>query len=401
MDNKFPKITFIYIIVFMAIEWLLQIFLIFFAGNFFNGNGVNELQGVLLTICMFIPAVVLLVFCLFKKIELNELGLKPIKPLFWFAVFGIMLVICGVILLSVLWFSNYPNFIIINGEWKLENVATVIPQPNTPILFLINILLSMLLATIFTIPQALGEELAWRGYLQNIFIKKFGAIKGIIFLGIIWGFFHLPINLAGYNYQETPILGGLVYMTITCISLGAVFGWFRIKTNSVWPAAVAHAAYNVIITIVVMNKPKINTDFYNLYKNGMEIIIGIIFMYLIVKETKKKEIIMSIFVKLYENKIYLKNTKTNIEHTIIPNKPFSHNGLLIANIDEAVINIKNGIKQVMPKFFILKPKIYLLPMKDINEITQTEQYGYIDAFFQAGARELHIIKNEDEADKKR
>jgi membrane protease YdiL (CAAX protease family) len=93
------------------------------------------------------------------------LGLKPLKPLFWFAVFGIILVICLVMLLSVSWFSDYPNFKNINGEWKLENVATIIPQPNIPAIFVINIVLSMLLATIFTIPQALGEELAWRGYL--------------------------------------------------------------------------------------------------------------------------------------------------------------------------------------------------------------------------------------------
>jgi uncharacterized protein len=132
--------------------------------------------------------------------------------------------------------------------------------------------------------------LAWRGYLQNIFINRFGVIKGIVFLGIIWGLFHLPINLAGYNYPETPILGGFVYMTITCISLGAVFGWARIKTNSIWPAAVAHAAYNVIITIVVLAKPGINMNLYYLYVNGVEIIIGIIFIYLIIKEKEKQNI---------------------------------------------------------------------------------------------------------------
>ena len=224
-----------------------------------------------------------------KKIGLNELGLKPVKPLFWPIIFMIIMAIIIVLLFSISWFSDYPSFININGEWELENVATIILQPNKPVIFIINILLTMVLATIVTIPQALGEELAWRGYLQNIFINKFGVIKGIIFLGIIWSFFHLPINLAGYNYPETPILGGFIYMTITCISLGAVFGWARIKTNSVWPAAVAHAAYNVIITLVVLNKPKINVDLYNLYKNGVEIIIGIIFILLIIKEKKKQD----------------------------------------------------------------------------------------------------------------
>jgi membrane protease YdiL (CAAX protease family) len=287
-DKKFPKIAVIYIIVFMSIEWLLQIVSIHLSGDFFNETGVNQLQGIFLTICMFIPAVVLLFFCLFKKIGFNELGLMPIKPLFWPVAFGIIVIVCSAILLSVLWFSDYPNFTNINGEWKLEKVATLIAQPNKPVVFIFNILFSVILAAIFTIPQALGEELAWRGYLQNIFIDKFGVIKGIIFLGILWGFFHLPINLAGYNYPQTPILGGLVYMTITCTSLGAIFGWIRIKSNSVWPAAAAHAAYNVVITVVEMNKPRIEINLYYLYINGIEAIIGIFFMFLIIREIKRR-----------------------------------------------------------------------------------------------------------------
>jgi len=94
--------------------------------------------------------------------------------------------------------------------------------------------------------------------------------------------------------------------------------------------------------------------------------------------------------------MFLKNTKTNIEYTVIPNKPFSQNDLLIANIDEAITNIKNGIKQVMPKIFLLKPKVYVQPMKDINEIKQIEILGITQAFYKAGARELIIIKNENE-----
>jgi membrane protease YdiL (CAAX protease family) len=293
MNKKIPKITVMYIIIFMAITWLVQIASIFLAGDYFGEYGINQLQRIFLTLCMFIPTIVLIFFCLIKKIKFNELGLKPIKLQFWPVAFGLMLIICAVILISVLWFSDYPNFINTNGKWKLENVATIFPQPNEPMVFAANILFSMLLATIITIPQALGEELAWRGYLQNIFTNRFGVIRGIVFLGIVWRLFHLPVNLAGYNYPETPILGGLVHMTISCISLSVVFGWLRIKTNSVWPAAVAHAAYNVIITTVSFNKPRISTHLYNLYINGVEIIIGIFFILLIINRNKKGKCINS------------------------------------------------------------------------------------------------------------
>jgi hypothetical protein len=111
---------------------------------------------------------------------------------------------------------------------------------------------------------------------------------------------------------------------------------------------------------------------------------------------------MSIFVKLYENKLYFKNTKTNNEYTIIPDKPFSQNDILIANIDEATKNIKLGIKKISSKIniYLIKPKIYLQPMKDINNITQVEHNGYMESFYKAGARALFIIKDENEVIKK-
>ena len=109
---------------------------------------------------------------------------------------------------------------------------------------------------------------------------------------------------------------------------------------------------------------------------------------------------MSIYIGLYENKLFFRNTKTNIEYTITADKQFSGNGLLVANIDNAVEYIKTGIKQVWPGINFIKPKIYLLPMKDINEITQTEQYAIMEAIYKAGARELVVIKDENEVDKK-
>jgi len=284
IENKvFPKITVAYITAFMIIDWAVQILAISATGNFSSGAAVNQIQSVLLTICMFIPAIILIIFCLFKKISWKDLGLRPFTPLYWLPVFGIILIIQALTFISVLWFSDYPNFIISDGGWKLNNVATIIRQPNKPIAFIINCTLSMMLATIISIPQALGEELAWRGYLQNIFTKRFGLIKGLILLGIIWGLFHLPVNLAGYNHPKSPILGGFIYMVITSISLGIVFGWIRIRTGSVWPVAIAHGSYNIIEHIIVMAKPRINANLYYLYRNGIEILIGLFFLWLIVR----------------------------------------------------------------------------------------------------------------------
>ncbi|GHU77331.1 hypothetical protein FACS189461_5650 [Spirochaetia bacterium] len=109
---------------------------------------------------------------------------------------------------------------------------------------------------------------------------------------------------------------------------------------------------------------------------------------------------MSVFIKLYENKMYLKNTKSGIECTITPYNNFSQKGLLIGNIDNAIDCLKNGLKQIMPKIYFLKPKMYIQPMTNIDEITQAEEHTIIEVCYKAGAKELFIIKNEDEVDKR-
>ncbi|MBT5659349.1 MAG: CPBP family intramembrane metalloprotease, partial [Rhodospirillaceae bacterium] len=52
------------------------------------------------------------------------------------------------------------------------------------------------------IPNALaaaGEELGWRGYLWSEMRDK-GFWRASMTIGIVWGFWHAPIILMGYNY---------------------------------------------------------------------------------------------------------------------------------------------------------------------------------------------------------
>jgi hypothetical protein len=105
---------------------------------------------------------------------------------------------------------------------------------------------------------------------------------------------------------------------------------------------------------------------------------------------------MSIYVKIYENKMYLKNTKNGKEYTLSAYKDFSYKGLLIANIDNAIECMKSGLEQIKSSIQLLKPKIYIQLMKNIEEITQAEEHAILEVGYKAGARELILIKNEDD-----
>ncbi|MFE9576268.1 CPBP family intramembrane glutamic endopeptidase [Nocardia sp. NPDC006044] len=98
-------------------------------------------------------------------------------------------------------------------------------------------------ATLGTLPFALGEELGWRGWLLPQLNNRLGVTGGIVATGVIWGLWHAPLTLLGYNY---PNLGAWAVVAFIgfCVPFGAVLGWLRMYTGSVWPCAVAHAAFN-------------------------------------------------------------------------------------------------------------------------------------------------------------
>jgi len=91
-------------------------------------------------------------------------------------------------------------------------------------------------------PVAFGEEWGWRGYLLEKLVS-FGQVKGLLLSGVIWGVWHAPIIMLGYNYPLYP-RAGVFFMVITCVLIGVVLGWMRLATRSIWPAVIAHGALN-------------------------------------------------------------------------------------------------------------------------------------------------------------
>lgn len=89
---------------------------------------------------------------------------------------------------------------------------------------------------------AAGEEIGWRGYLLPALLPL-GRVPALLISGVIWGLWHTPLILLGYNFQ-TSAWWGPVAMAVGCVLLGVVLGWGRLRTDSVWPAAVGHGAFN-------------------------------------------------------------------------------------------------------------------------------------------------------------
>ena len=134
------------------------------------------------------------------------------------------------------------------GSAKLAPPPT--PPGLSPNLFLIMAgVQSVLLAPILAIVIAFGEEYGWRGYLQNELIKL-GRVRGILLLGVIWGAWHWPLILMGYNYPGHPLLG-LLLMVLYTMGLAIVLGYAVLKTGSVLLSAYLHALNNQVVAFLV------------------------------------------------------------------------------------------------------------------------------------------------------
>jgi membrane protease YdiL (CAAX protease family) len=91
-------------------------------------------------------------------------------------------------------------------------------------------------------PLFIGEEFGWRGYLQP---RLFGGrpLPAALLTGLIWGVFHWPLILVGYEGYENVILGLAIFPVFTML-YSLVLGWLRARSGTVWVACVGHAAAN-------------------------------------------------------------------------------------------------------------------------------------------------------------
>ncbi len=70
-----------------------------------------------------------------------------------------------------------------------------------------------------------GEELGWRGFLlKQCSYMDFWKMSLVI--GIIWGLWHAPIIIQGYNYPQNPVIGvfmmiGFVYFSLLYFPMSA------------------------------------------------------------------------------------------------------------------------------------------------------------------------------------
>ena len=116
--------------------------------------------------------------------------------------------------------------------------------PSVPAGLLAVLPFQLMISALLVTPLLWGEEFGWRGYLQLRLLSHRPLLASVV-TGIIWGLWHLPITLRGYNFPDQPLIGMLVFM-VSAVLLSIIFGWLRVRTGSIWAPSLAHSATNAV-----------------------------------------------------------------------------------------------------------------------------------------------------------
>jgi hypothetical protein len=107
-----------------------------------------------------------------------------------------------------------------------------------PAVFLASLFLGPTINGIF----GFGEEFGWRGYLLPKLIPL-GKLKAYTILGVIWGLWHSPLIVVGFNYPGYPFLG-IVGMALMTTTIGIYINELTLRNRSSILAGWIHGAFN-------------------------------------------------------------------------------------------------------------------------------------------------------------
>jgi uncharacterized protein len=151
----------------------------------------------------------------------------------------------------------YPivvGFLAYGAAW-LAGLATFQPPlPTSSHLYtaspitnlLVSVILMATVGTAVSCLSAFGEELGWRGYMLTRLMAA-GVPQPILASGLIWAVWHVPLILTGqYAAGSQPVVSALVFV-IGTVAAGYLIAYVRLRSGSVWPAVLAHGAWNAII----------------------------------------------------------------------------------------------------------------------------------------------------------
>jgi len=220
----------------------LPYFLIVHSGHVGAGNGMAVMM------VMWCPAFAALATCRILRIDPATLGWKwrPVRYVAWSYAIPVLYALPVYL----------ATWALIRGSFAFESFAIPLGEafgfpthPRATTLFL-AIPCYAIYGVIRSTSSALGEEIGWRGFLFPRLVGRVGFTVGCVLTGCIWALWHYPgLLFADYNAGTKPAYA-LSCFTLMVIADSFIMGWLRLKSGSLWPAAILHASHNLFIQAI-------------------------------------------------------------------------------------------------------------------------------------------------------
>ncbi|MGO9642075.1 MAG: lysostaphin resistance A-like protein [Candidatus Acidiferrales bacterium] len=98
--------------------------------------------------------------------------------------------------------------------------------------------------TFWRLVPAMAEEIAWRGYLQPRFIRRYGLWRGIFLVGLAWGAFHFSWDF-GYRTSDGQVFILIARRLAGTVGHSYLLAWLTIRSESILPSTISHGVYNM------------------------------------------------------------------------------------------------------------------------------------------------------------
>jgi len=255
MDNKLDrKRIYIFIAIAFGLAWIVGL-VVYLTGGIVNSPEI--IPGAQITLAyvliavgyMWSPALANIFTRTITREGWKNTGLRPqFKKSWkhWLAAWLLppLFVIAG----ALVFFALLPKYFdpqLSTLKSMLPNQGVGFPMPLYMII-LIQLAQGVILSPIINSLFTFGEEFGWRGYLLQKLLPM-GTKKAVLLSGVIWGIWHAPViamgHNYGFNYPLFPWTGILMMIWFTTL-LGIFMAWITIRSNTIWPAVIAHAVVN-------------------------------------------------------------------------------------------------------------------------------------------------------------
>lgn len=216
---------------------------VFASGLHLVSRFVGRSPIALAPVYMFSPMIAGLIVCIRRGIPLSSVGLRIGRRRGLAVAAVVALPLVGLTLLLAV---SVPEIGFDPGADPIPGIETPRGLPGVAITFGVILALGTTVNAVF----AFGEEFGWRGYLLWE-LAPWGFWKASFSIGALWGIWHAPVIVAGYNYPSFPTIG-VAAMTIACVSFSPVYTYLVVRAESMIAAALLHGVFNGSAGLVIV-----------------------------------------------------------------------------------------------------------------------------------------------------